>query len=328
MSQVIAATSISAFPKAIKEEGLFDMKKATGEFVIDVGLIDFTPEWNIRPICRTQVEALKNARQNGETLDPFELEPVQIDGKNRFRIVDGHHTYVAIKELFDEKQDDGKHKATMFKGTESDKLVRAFNSTQGLPLTPMQACRTFQRMLDEGMSRKEIAKRVSKPLAYVSDVLFLSNADDEMVAMIDSEVISASRAKRLLREQGENATAFAKLETGTGLNTESGESGQPAANQELTSEQSANDSRINTESATETTIRKAGKRSTQMRTVSTGKTTAAFELLTAVSKRLPEDGETIELNPLLLNQIKELANYYSDIKAHNTEVANSLKQIG
>ncbi|MGD8116963.1 ParB/RepB/Spo0J family partition protein [Vibrio sp. TRT 29B02] len=324
MSQVIQATSISAFPKAIKEEGLFDMKKATGEFVIDVGLIDFTPEWNIRPICRTQVEALKNARLNGETLDPFELEPVQIDGKNRFRIVDGHHTYVAIKELFDANSDDGKHKATMFKGSESDKLVRAFNSTQGLPLTPMQACRTFQRMLDEGMSRKEIAKRVSKPLAYVSDVLFLSNADSEMVAMIDSNVISASRAKRLLREQGENATAFAKLEAGNSIHTQLDNS---AANTPLTGEDSANDSRISTESATESTIRKASKRSTQMRSVSNGKTTAAFELLTAINKRLPESGESLELNPLLLNQIKELASYYTDIQQHNTDVANQLKQI-
>ncbi|WP_038195195.1 ParB/RepB/Spo0J family partition protein [Vibrio nigripulchritudo] len=327
MQVITPATSLSAFPKGVKEEGLFDMKKATGEFVVNSGLIHFTPESNIRPIDRAHVEDLKNARLNGEILDPFELEPVLIDGKHRFIIVDGHHTYVSIEELRQEGKDDGQHKATMWKGTESDKLVRMFNCAQGLPLTPLQAARTFKRMEEQGMTRKEIAKRTSKKLAYVSDTLFLLTAEPELIAMIEKGDISPSRAKRLMREQGANATAFAKLEAGTFSNRSTSTDETSSSNQLENVNTSTGEEQDQSQTETTTSIKRAAKLSTKMRSASKGKTDAAFELLIALSKRLPEEGESIEINPLLRNQLKSLSTYYSDIQQHNADVAETLNNI-
>ncbi|EGQ9239957.1 hypothetical protein RJY99_004721 [Vibrio vulnificus] len=218
MTSIVKATNISAFPNLIKSNGSV-MKKATGDFIVALRDIHFTPEWNIRKINRDQVAAIKSAIINGELVDPLELEMVLIDGIPMFLVVDGHHTYVAINELVSEGRHDGYHKATIFKGSEFDKVVRAFNCSQSLPLGPLDTARAFQRMLDETkddgskVTKSDISKRTGKPLAFISNSLFLLKADEETQRLIDEGKIKASRVGRIMREHGvENVALYVKAE--------------------------------------------------------------------------------------------------------------------
>lgn len=319
------ASSISAFANLIKAHGNGDMKKATGEFVINVSDIHYTPEWNLRPINEEHVDEIAIAIENGETVDPFELEPILVDGMPKFKIVDGHHTYNAIQKLVTKNAHSGDHQASVFKGNEADKVVRAFTSSLGQPLTPYQTAKAFQRLKDEGLSNSDIHKRTGKSLSYISNTLFLLNADDTMRDLIEGEKISPSRAGRLMREHGELASAVALVEVGATHEATDTNRGNSERQVSTPTTESANDERINTESTDAQTTRKAAKGATKLRSLSAGKVDAMQELILSLSSRT-ENG-VIELNQIQLTQLEELANSISTIRDHNKQVAETMRQI-
>ena len=323
MTTITAATSISNFANQIKANGFGDMKKATGEFIVNVKDVHFTPEWNLRHIDDEHVNEIAIAINNGEKVDPLELEAIFVDEKPAFQIVDGHHTYCAIQKLVDKNEHSGDHQATMFKGSEADKVIRAFNSTQGRPLTPYETAKAFERMLNEGLTRSDIAKRTGKKLSFISNALFLLNADEGMKTLIETGAISPSRAGRLMRENGELATAIARIEVGTPESQETTEIPEQPTTENTNSV--PNDSRVTLESSDTNKMRKAAKSATKLRSLSAGKMDSIQELISSLAGRV--DSGVIELNTVLEVQLQELSKDIQEIKEHNRNVIETMKSI-
>ena len=354
LQSITKATSISAFPKAIKECSQYEMKKATGVFVINVGSIHFTPEWNLRKINREQVEALKHALLNGETVDPLEVEMIFIDEKPAFSVVDGHHTTTAIFELVEEGKHDGNHQATIFKGSELDKVVRAFNSTQGLPLTPLETARAFERMLNETkddgskMTRKDVAARTGKSLSFISNSLYLLIADEETLRLVEENKIKASRVGRIMREHGvENTHLIVKAEIAassldnqetnqtfelTTTHTSGLANSAPIIEEAEYSEVSKN---MNTQ-GDDNPVQKgddskgqliASKNALKYKSLSKGKVTAMVELVKRLAKKdIGKDG-VLELNAIELQSLQDLGIELDKLDKHNQAVTEQLQAL-
>ncbi|MCG9575485.1 hypothetical protein L1D14_04460 [Vibrio tubiashii] len=333
---IVSATSMAKFTDAIKQSGSGDMKKATGEFVINVSDINYTPEWNLRPIDHEHVAEMAEAMDNGEVFDPIEVEMVFVDNQPKFNIVDGYHTYNVIKLLMEQNKHDGQTRATIFKGNEADKLFRAFNSSQNKQLTPYQAAKTFERMLNETnddgskVTKSQISARTGKTLSYISNTLFILNADTEMLKLIESGEISPSKAGRLMRKHGEMATPFAKAELGllAPSSTDSVET-EPAPSTTLPSTDSEssqeNNSKVKQGESDTRSLKKAAKNATTLRSPTPAKTQSAFELILSMANRL--EGDTLTLNSLQLEQLKGLSKYIEEVNNHNAKVTATLAAL-
>ncbi|MCC2524927.1 ParB/RepB/Spo0J family partition protein [Vibrio coralliilyticus] len=345
---ITKATSISAFPKELQLKAGQQLKKATGEFIGNIASIHYTPEWNIRDICPDNVAEIKRVIAGGGPVDPIEVEPIFVDGVPMLSTIDGHHTYLAIKELVDEEKHDGLHRMSLFKGTEKQKLVRAFNSSQNLKLKPIQAARTFQRMLDEGMSRSDISRETGKPLSYISNALHLLLAPEKALKLIDEGKISSSRVGRIMREHGadkgmgyilieaqevsipaQNNTNVPASESVTVENNALHEHQLSIPDSELQDSNisTRNGAAVNSSEKGETTKR-AAKQSTKLRSPSKSQVDSSVELIMALGSRIDDENQTsIELNPLILKQIKELASKFSDIKSHNKSITDAVNAL-
>lgn len=301
-----------------------DLMKRTDSYLIHINKINFVEEWNIRNIDSEQVLAIKTSISNGEEPEASTVEMVYIDDVPMFNIVDGHHTYCALRELHEEGKHDGTLKVVIFKGNEADKLVRAFNSTQGKPLTPIESANVFQRMKSNGLTNSKISERTGKSLSFISNALFLLNGDNEMLKLIEDGSLSSSRAGRLLRDHGADmATSVAKLEIGLSNDA------TVAAIPEEASAQADNKpqgEKVKTECSEGQRVRKAAKNAMKRKTLSAGKVTSALELIKTMSKRVNDD-HMVELNEHLVAQLESLSSELERIESHNQSVMSHLAEL-
>ncbi|MDN3661109.1 ParB/RepB/Spo0J family partition protein [Vibrio agarivorans] len=314
-------TSARKFMADIKADS--DMKRSDS-YTIHIRDIEFRPEWNIRQINLEHVEALKATIANGELFDALEVEGVyNEDNKACFHIVDGHHTYSAIKSLFDEAKHDGFVPVVIFKGNEQDKLIRAFNSTQGLKLTPLEQARVYERMLNEGMTKKEVSQRTGKSLSVISNALYILNADEEVITAIEEGKIKSSRVGRIMREHGtDNASLIVKAEIQAAQgNSPVVEPESPQGAQEPTG---AN----NQESDTQKGMIKASKQALQYKTLSKGKTQDLIELVRMLANReaIESDGN-IKLSSVERIALESAMKEIKKIDSHNQAVSETMSNI-
>lgn len=342
-------TSISAFPKMLAKHSEFAFKKATGEFVGNVADIHLTLDWNIRNIDREQVEGIKNALEQGQSIDPIEVELITVDGVPKMSIVDGHHTTVAINEMVSDGKHDGYHKMSVFKGSELDKLTRCYNATQNLELSPLDAAKAFQRMKVEGATNKEIQRRTGKSLSFISNALYLLNAPAELQDMMKEKTIACSRVGRLMREHGfDNALLIAKAEveaykvskqnenvetqapvtqseeTQLTITGESNAAIEDAEYTELEAEPSANDVKI----IRKEPAKKATKNALKTKSLSSGKVQEMIELMRLLGrKEVSEDG-ALQLNKVEKDTFERLVQALNEVDTHNQRVAEEMQNLG
>ena len=225
--------------------------------------------------------------------------------------------------MFDEGKHDGFVPVTIFKGNEKDKLTRAFNSTQGLALTPLDQGRLFQRMLDEGMSKKEISKRTSKSLSVISNALFILKADDEVITAIEEGKIKSSRVGRIMREHGtENATLIVKAEIEAGQPNTLEQQPKGISDSQQTSDSDSNESQV------DKGVFKASKQALQYKSLSKGKTQDLIELVRMLANReaIDTDGN-ITLSSIERVALESAMKEIKKIDSHNQAVSETLSNI-
>ena len=302
-------TNFRQFITALKEEGL-GCKRPDG-LRVPLSAIHFTPEWNIREIDPEHVAKIVNTMRAGETVDALELEPVLVNGEPRFVIVDGHHSYTAMLELGIEMTD-----AIIFKGTESDKVIRAYNSTQGKVLTLIEKARAFKRLQNEGMKNKEISDRTGESPSVITNALAVLKGDAELQKMVDDNEISCTRAVNFIRKYGDDATKFARLETSI-------------ANPVLEEESETLTVASSGDSAEVLPTRKAAKVSKKQglrtKVLSAKKTNDALSMIKLLSARA---GETsIENLPAqVIEKLNALATELKEIEEYNRSLAEMLQE--
>ncbi|ELP5729203.1 hypothetical protein QTV44_002469 [Vibrio vulnificus] len=204
--------SIKGFIKELNNEGFAAKRKDALSIPFDS--IDFTPEWNIRPIDINHARNIANALRNGETVDAIEVVLVDTANGKRAKIVDGHHTYTAYQILINEGISFELIPVIPFKGSDNECLVRAYKTTLSKPLTRLQRAKLIQRLSAGGMSFKEIEQELNISKSVRSNDSVLLRGDADLHDLIESGKIADTRAIELIRTYGENATKYAKLEIG------------------------------------------------------------------------------------------------------------------
>lgn len=124
-------------------------------------------------------------------------------------LVDGHCRFHAYQQYAEMTADfDGYISAVKFDGTPGQRRMRIASSNKQLKLKPVELGRLYIDARDiDGLSRQEIAAEAGMSLAHVDQMILLASAKPEVLAAVDSGVISSTEAVKLTRDHGDDAPA-------------------------------------------------------------------------------------------------------------------------
>lgn len=123
-------------------------------------------DYNQDEINQLAQSILKNGLLNPITVKAgFEND----DGSKTYEIIAGHRRYLALVQLCKQGFDFGLVEVCIRNG---DKwTLQMIENIQRTDLSPQEKEMAIREMLDKGLSQKEIAEMLSKPISYVSDII-------------------------------------------------------------------------------------------------------------------------------------------------------------
>ena len=90
---------------------------------------------------------------------------------------------------------------------EMDRAYYKMVANSGLAHTPLEMAAQIKKLLAYGQTDAQIAARIGKSRAYVSNVLELAGSSEEVRAAVINGTVSATQALSVVRKEGSNAAA-------------------------------------------------------------------------------------------------------------------------
>lgn len=168
------------------------------------------PGFNLRregEDLEASIDALAAHIVGGGMVPPLEVRPRAEGG---VYLVDGHRRRRAFLKVADAMRDpDGNLwiPVVQFTGNDADRVARIITSAEGRGLAPLEIADGYKRLIAFGWTAEQIAKKVCKTPAHVSQMLTLANANSDVHAAVAAGDISATNAVKMVRDHGDNAGA-------------------------------------------------------------------------------------------------------------------------
>jgi len=172
------------------------------------GLKEFyvEPGYNVRDIDQEHVREFCDAFIAGEEV-PALIVQVTEQG---LKIIDGHHRYYGAVMATEEGHEVARLECKDAKSTEADRIALMVTSSQGRALLPLERAGAYQRLMNQGFTEAEIAKKVKRSVADVEHHLQLLECGEELIGMVKAKEVSATTAVSMSREFGTKAGAVAE----------------------------------------------------------------------------------------------------------------------
>jgi len=189
--------------KQMAEQKVGGVSKAT-IFMVAPDTIEVEKGFNARPIDRDHLLSMVESMSNGTIMPPVVVRVK--DG--RVLLVDGHHRRDAV--IYGIQHGilprDQKLGCVQYRGDDADCITLLLTSSQGLPLTPLQAGVQYQKLAnDHGMTTADIAARVGRSVQHVADMRILAGAGDDVAALVNAGQVSAATAVKAVRKDKDGA---------------------------------------------------------------------------------------------------------------------------
>lgn len=165
------------------------------------------PGYNIREIDPEHVKEFRDAFIAGEEVPALLVQVTE----NGLKIVDGHHRYYGALAAIEAGTDVPRLECKDApKGSEADRIAIMVTSSQGRALLPLERAGAYQRLMNQGYTEAEIAKKVKRSVADVEHHLQLLEVGDTLIGMVRSGEVAATTAVSLSREHGTKAGVVAE----------------------------------------------------------------------------------------------------------------------
>ena len=172
--------------------------KVTKTFFVPMQHIYIEDGFNVRDICQEHVDQLAEAYKAGAQLPNIMIKTTP----QGFKIIDGHHRYLAALQAGCTRLE-----VKEFTGTDLEQLSFMITSSQGRSLEPVERAQAYQRMINQGMTKGEVADAVHRSRKDVDNHLILLSAGDEVIAEVKAGNVSSSEVIKAVRKQGTAAPA-------------------------------------------------------------------------------------------------------------------------
>ncbi|MEB6533248.1 DNA-binding protein [Pantoea stewartii] len=199
-------SSLSQHYKAKEKNGTETTVKKT--FLVPLAELYVEPGYNVREIDLEHVEEFRDAFIAGEFVPPLTVQVTE----QGIKIIDGHHRYYGAKMASDAGHEIPRLECKDFAGSEADRIAFMVTSSQGKALSPLERAAAYQRLLNQGWTPAEIAKKVKRSPADVDQHLQLLECGESLIAMVKAGEVAPTTAVALSREHGPKADAVAQAQ--------------------------------------------------------------------------------------------------------------------
>lgn len=162
--------------------------------------------FNVREIDWEHVNEFKEAFIAGEYIPPLFVEVTE----SGVKVIDGHHRYLGAVEATKAGHEIARIECKDFTGSEADKIAFMITSSQGKPLSPIERAVAYHRLINQGFSIDEIAKKVKRSPSDVRHHIQLAECEPQIKEMVKAHELSSSDAIALQKEHGTGAVEIAK----------------------------------------------------------------------------------------------------------------------
>lgn len=172
--------------------------KRTDLFWIDPRNIDIQDGFNVR--SEFDLDELKEQIKAQGVLNPITVIPYKVDGKERYKLVDGERRYRATMLAISEGTDIPYIKALKAPkdAKPEDLYIEQMMRNEGKKFTEYECAIMFQRFKDEfGYSQVQIADKFKKSPAFISKCLSLLDLPSELQEKIVSGQLSVKAAREI-----------------------------------------------------------------------------------------------------------------------------------
>ncbi|WP_017346143.1 ParB/RepB/Spo0J family partition protein [Pantoea sp. A4] len=197
-------SSLLSLYKAKEKNGTEMSAKKT--FLVPLAELYIEPGYNVREIDQAHIEEFRDAYIAGEYVPPLAVQVTE----HGIKIIDGHHRYQGALLATQEGHEIPRLECKDFSGTEADRIAFMVTSSQGKPLTSLERAAAYQRLINQGWSASEVAKKVKRSAADVDHHLQLLTCGDSLIAMVKAGEVAPTTAVALSREHGPNAGVVAQ----------------------------------------------------------------------------------------------------------------------
>ncbi len=153
--------------------------KRTDLFKIDPRAIIVNKENNIREDYGDMESLKQHIREHGVTnLPPIKVRKQTVEGVEQYQLIHGYRRVTATMELIDEGFDVARLNAITVssKYKDEDEMLDHLFENSGKNLTPFEEAKIYQLLEKCGYNKSEVARKVSKSTAHVSNMLKVMDA--------------------------------------------------------------------------------------------------------------------------------------------------------
>ncbi|WP_338501587.1 DNA-binding protein [Erwinia aphidicola] len=177
-------------------------------FLVPLAELYVEPGYNVREIDQEHVEEFRDAFIAGEFVPPL---AVQVTDKG-IKIIDGHHRYHGAVMATQAGHEIARLECKDFSGSEADRIAFMVTSSQGKALAPLERAAAYHRLINQGWTPAEVAKKVKRSVADVDQHLQLLDCSDGLIAMVKSGEVAPTTAVALSRQHGTQAETIAQAQ--------------------------------------------------------------------------------------------------------------------
>lgn len=197
-------SSLLSLYKAKDKNGTETTVKKT--FLVPLSELYVEPGYNVREIDEEHVAEFRDAFIAGEFIPPLAVQVTE----HGVKVIDGHHRYYGAKMATESGHEIARLECKDFSGSEADRIAFMVTSSQGKALSPLERAAAYQRLLNQGWTNAEIAKKVKRSTADVDQHLQLLECGDSLIEMVKAGEVAPTTAVALSREHGPKAGAVAQ----------------------------------------------------------------------------------------------------------------------
>lgn len=176
----------------------------TDSYRVPVAEMYIDAEFNARKVNPAHVESLTKAMAKGQRFPAIYIRADEEPG--RFLIIDGQHRFLAAKAAGIESID-----AIEVEGDDNEMIEIMLDADSGLNLTAIERAKQYQRLIDGGRTRQQIADRNSRSLADVNNHLMILEMPPKLRIQLDEGRISYAEALKLYRTSRADSERIAEI---------------------------------------------------------------------------------------------------------------------
>lgn len=167
-------------------------------FLVPLSEIYAEDGYNVRELNQAHVEEFRDAFIAGEYIPPLAVEVTE----QGVKVIDGHHRFHGALLASEAGHEVARLECKDFVGTEADKIAFMVTSSQGLALTPIERGAAYQRLVNQGWTNAEIAKKVKRSKSDILQHLQLQECSPYIKSLVRAGSINYALAIQINREHG------------------------------------------------------------------------------------------------------------------------------